>query len=459
MVEIPPIFHWRANFNWICDKWAVKIVTSALLHIFVVAQLVISGNIQQVAELCAGSGVNITTDNILQISQKCIGVSFNRQAIIGGVGGKQELSKLDFDEAEKQPLGQLLAKLKMRKTNFHEFGGSIRELLVMSSAPSGFLLSAPIKELVNISNLHIANLTIVDILGKGRSKFNMNETSDIQLLFAWANLPVLPQHSTLRELAARLGQKVESIGKFSLGEILSMVKAMTQKPFGVKLPISQLLVVCNLTNSMSLELKTISDRCIKDDSLLNILGYPKIKSFNVLEVYKLSGGKISLTNMPNFLGIVDITNKGFDKIIQMTAEPLVLLARGKNISLAQLKNQSMETTLMQIFDADKQIIRKVFSDIDEEIYKLVSLVLFLWSTERCSGTIPPIFEFTKSYFLISFLQTYALASVSKPGRYEELKSSTKETEIPWATWTKRSAGMFPWSGYLFHRHESQVWSQ
>ncbi|XP_066923506.1 uncharacterized protein [Clytia hemisphaerica] len=333
--------------------------------------LVITGNIQQAVELCAGSGTNFTTDNILEIAQKCIGVNFNRLAIIGQVSNRN-FSKLDFDGAEKQPLGHLLVKLKMQGTNFQESGGSIRELLVMSSAPSGFLLSTPIKDLVNISDPHTANVTIIDILGEGRSKFGMNETSDIQLLFAWMNHPDLPHQNTLQDLAAHVEQNVESIGKFSLGEILNMIKAMAHKPFGVKLPISQLLVVCNLTSNMTLELKTITEKCIQDDSMLNILGYPKIKSFNVLEIYKLSGGKINLIKMPNLLGIVDITNYGFDQIIKLTAEPLVLLARGKNISLSQLKNQTMETTLIQIFDADKQIIRKVFSDISEEIYKLVS---------------------------------------------------------------------------------------
>ena len=268
---------------------------------------------------------------------------------------------LNIIKTKDMTLGSIMFKLSAKKIKVDQGKHSIREILILTAADDGYLMLKPISQIINATDpLRVANLTLQEALAEARNQAGFtNASMDLGLLAAWANMKdtmfaKMPISQILR------ASTPAHIVQMSFSDLINL------SFFPYKRPVASMCGSLTMPN-MTVEQIT---QCVTDKSIFDLLGYSKVKSFTATEVVLLSNGTVKLTM--NILQVLDLANRGFDYVIKQTAEPLILLARKSNISLSALKSQTMEMTLIQIFKVDNKIIRKVFSEIDDATYNLVS---------------------------------------------------------------------------------------
>ena len=391
-------------------------------HFFIVlvVHLVINGNLQQTYQLCAQKGRELGKMTIKQVFKTCIDKDFNQDFI------KSEINKgvmspsspssntirpttsnttmpssnttmpssnttmpttntttpttppmakpLYIIRTENMTLLEIMFKLSIKKINVNPSMHSIRELLILSRADDGYLMLKPISTILNATDpSRVANLTLQEALAEARHQNGFaNDSMDLGLLAAWAN------------------RKDTMFAKMPIGQILRALTPMQIVHISISDLVNHLFFpykrqVATMCGSIIMVNQTIEEitHCVPDKSIFDLLGYSKVKSFTVTEAKLLSNGTAQKTM--NILQVLDLANHGFDVVIKKTAEPLILLARANNVSLYELKSQTLVMTLVKIFNVDTKIIRKVFSDIDNTTYMLVSTTPLQGLVSKDSG--------------------------------------------------------------------------
>ena len=305
---------------------------------------------------------------IKDMFKECIDKDFNQELI------QSTINKASMTMNMTKPWGiiktgdmtlfQIFAILGSRNVNLAPGSHSIRELLILSAAEDGFLMANPIIGIVNASDpSRVANLTVQEIMGEARIQNGFpNDSMNTGLLEAWANKKEISMFTnvTVKNLLPTLTP--EQLIQLGVGDIINLVSFPYKRPF---------LLMCVNNTMLNQTLEALTQCLTTSKITLDLLGYSKVKPFTATEIGFITNGMVKPTM--NIFQVIDLTNRGYDTVIKHTAEPLILLARGNNISLSALKTQTMETTLVQIFKVDTNIIRKVFSDIDDRTYGLVSM--------------------------------------------------------------------------------------
>ena len=300
---------------------------------------------------------------IKDIFKSCINQDFNQEFIQSTL--IKASTNLDIIKIGEFTLGEIILKLESLGVNVDKSKHSIRELIIASVTGDGFLMMKPISQIVNaVDTLRVSKLTLQEILTEAINEngFLNKHNKDVGgLLSAWANtkdslFTKTPVSHLLKMLTP------EQLVKLSIGDVINRLYFPLRRPF---------LTTCSQDASLDQTIQMIT-KCVSNKDIFHPLGYSKVKSFTGIEIGFLTNGVVNPTM--NIFQVLFEANKGFDKVIRVTAESLILLARRNSISLSALKSQTMETTLVQIFKVDRNIIRKVFSDINDETYQLVSMI-------------------------------------------------------------------------------------
>ena len=339
-----------------------------------VVSLVINGNLQQTNQLCARKGRNVTDEKIKDFFVACTGMEYNEDLIQAKISVLESHSNMNtslgiYQKTSNVTMSYLIGSQSAHNLTLDPSKTSVREVLILGSTEYGYLLIKPISSFANVNKNH----TLLDILTKARKQAGISDhqSMDSRLLSAWANTN---QTHVFTVPVSQLLTITPNETMLSIGDVINFFRFQYKRPF---------FSICGGSSMLMNQSLEMLSSCVSDQSMFGPLGYSRVKSFNGKEAALLTEGNV--TETMNILNVLDLINKGFDKVVKHTAEPLVLLARGKNITLADLKSKSLVSTLMKIFGVDQNVIRKVFSDITDELYHLLSQTPLMGLVNTDSG--------------------------------------------------------------------------
>ena len=245
---------------------------------------------------------------------------------------------------------------------------SLREIITLVSSKNPLLFFKQLREIVGNNTVEPSNMTLLDVYNAGISKHNLsNINSSTDEIASWANYSP-PLTMNLKDIASTLMMSLEETLLLTFGQTIQLLKAVNGSK--VYLPFNYVARLCNkTTNATKIPLQSFVE-CIGDTTDLKLNGFTRVRTFNVDLIKSLSHLPPDELANADLYTLVYVGNKAIDKMYELSRQPLILLARGKGISLTDLQEHTLITTLKRIFNVDDETIRTVFP-VDQDIYMLL----------------------------------------------------------------------------------------